>query len=252
MTSAPSASSVAGVAAEPEDRRPPAHHHRDLSGGWLRAAVFGAMDGLVTNVTLVSGVSGGNASNHFVVLTGLVGLVGGAFSMAAGEWTSVQSQNEATRNELEMERIELERSPKAEENELVDAWVARGLPEQLAREVARTVALDPVQALRVHAQEELGVDPDKLPSPWQAAGSSFLSFAVGAFIPLAPFLVGGGHALAVAFVLAALGLFTAGGLVSRFTGRTVVFSGTRQLLFGAVTAAVTYGIGAAVGTGVSG
>jgi VIT1/CCC1 family predicted Fe2+/Mn2+ transporter len=210
------------------------------------------MDGLVSNLTLVSGVAGGGASDHIVVLTGLVGLVGGAFSMSAGEWTSVTSQNEATNKELDNERIELARSPVAEENELVDAWVARGLPERLAREVAQTVAQDPEQALRVHAQEELGVDPDKLPSPWQAATSSFLSFAVGAFVPLAPFLVGGAHALLVAFLLAGLALFGAGALVSRFTGRTVLFSGARQLLFGAATAAVTYGIGAGIGTGVAG
>lgn len=249
MTSAPSVASA--TSDEPDDRRPPHDHHRDLTGGWLRAAVFGAMDGLVTNVTLVSGVSGGSASNHLVVLTGLVGLVGGAFSMAAGEWTSVQSQNEATHAELDLERIELARSPKAEENELVAAWVGRGLPEHLAREVAQTVAANPEEALRVHAQEELGVDPDKLPSPWQASGFSFLSFAAGAFVPLAPFLVGGAHALLVAFVLAGLGLFAAGALVSRYTGRTALFTGTRQLLFGAATAAVTYGIGAAVGTGVA-
>jgi VIT1/CCC1 family predicted Fe2+/Mn2+ transporter len=249
MTSAPP---VVGRSVEPEDRRLPPHHHRDLSGGWLRAAVFGAMDGLVSNLTLVSGVAGGGASDHIVVLTGLVGLVGGAFSMSAGEWTSVTSQNEATNKELDNERIELARSPVAEENELVDAWVARGLPERLAREVAQTVAQDPEQALRVHAQEELGVDPDKLPSPWQAATSSFLSFAVGAFVPLAPFLVGGAHALLVAFLLAGLALFGAGALVSRFTGRTVLFSGARQLLFGAATAAVTYGIGAGIGTGVAG
>ena len=249
MSSAPA---VATQTKESDDRRLPAHHHRDLSGGWLRAAVFGAMDGLVSNLTLVSGVAGGGASDHIVVLTGLVGLVGGAFSMSAGEWTGVQSQNEATEKELENERIELARSPKSEENELAQAWMARGLPEDLAREVAHVVGQDPAQALRVHAQEELGVDPDKLPSPWQAAGSSFLSFALGAFIPLAPFLVGGAHALLVAFVLAGLGLFGAGALVSRFTGRTAWFTGTRQLLFGAVTAAVTYGIGAAVGTGVSG
>jgi VIT1/CCC1 family predicted Fe2+/Mn2+ transporter len=242
----------AAAAQEIAERRPPEHHHRDLSGGWLRAAVFGAMDGLVSNVALISGVAGGGVSDHVVMLTGLAGLVGGAFSMAVGEYTSVQSQNEATAAELAMEARELSRSPRAEAAELAQAWVDRGVPADLAQQMAAALSQNPEQALRVHAQEELGVDPDRLPSPLQAALSSFSAFCVGAVIPLVPYFVGGRFALLVAFVLAALGLFGAGSLVSRFTGRSAVFSGGRQLGLGAVAAAVTYGIGAAVGTGVAG
>jgi VIT1/CCC1 family predicted Fe2+/Mn2+ transporter len=230
-------------------RLPPEHHHRDLTGGWLRAAVFGAMDGLVSNTALISGVGGAGTSNHIVVLTGLAGLVGGALSMAAGEWTSVQTQNEATLAEVAQESLELRRSPLSEEAELVEIWRDRGLEPELAREVARALHRDPATALRVHTQEELGIDPDHLPSPWQAAGASLLAFTAGAFVPLFPFLVQVPHALTVALLLAMVGLFTSGALASRFSGRTATFSGVRQLLIGAACAALTYGVGTAVGAG---
>ncbi len=228
----------------------PDEHHRDLTGGWLRAAVFGAMDGLVSATSLISGVSAGGGSDHAVLLAGLAGLVGGAVSMGIGEWTSVSSSNEATEAELAQERRELARAPEAETAELAAAWVRRGLPAELAMQVSRAIGRNPEEALRVHAQEELGIDPDHLPSPWQTAGSSFAAFSLGALLPTLPFFVGGRWALLVTFVLAGLALFGCGALVSRFTGRSTAFSGLRQLALGAAAAAVTYGIGAAVGAGV--
>ena len=229
---------------------PEAHHdHRDVTGGWLRPAVFGVMDGLVSNAALIAGVAGGGAAPRTVVLTGLAGLVAGAISMATGEYTSVASQTELTRAEIEIERLELQRSPAAEQAELAMLYRRRGLPAELADEVAAHLSRDPEQALEIHAREELGVDPHDLPSPWTAAGSSFLAFALGAFLPLLPFLLGSGS-LAPALALAALGLFAAGAMVSRFTGRTWWYSGGRQLLLGAAATGVTYVIGGLVGTGL--
>ncbi len=226
------------------------HHHADVSGGWLRPAVFGAMDGLVSNFALIAGVVGSDATPKTVVVTGLAGLAGGAFSMAAGEYTSVASQAELARAEVEIERRELVRSPEAEQRELAELYIARGLDEDLAAEVARQLSRDPELALEIHAREELGVDPFDLPSPLLAAGSSFLSFAVGAFLPLIPYLLGA-TTLWPALVVALTGLFVCGALVSRVTTRPWWFSGLRQLLFGAAAAALTYGFGSLVGTGLA-
>jgi VIT1/CCC1 family predicted Fe2+/Mn2+ transporter len=218
------------------------HTHRDVSGGWLRAGTFGAMDGLVTNVALIAGFAGGAVGTKTVVLAGIAGLVAGAFSMATGEYTSVQSQNEALEAEVDVERLELHRHPKAELRELADAYEARGLERSLAEEVARQLSRDPETALAIHAREELGVDPDKLPSPWVAAGSSFVAFGVGAFIPLLPYLLGATSVL-ISLVLSGIALFVAGAIVARFTSRSVIFSGARQLLLGAVAAGATYLVG---------
>ncbi|MDQ1649927.1 MAG: vacuolar iron transporter family protein [Frankiaceae bacterium] len=218
------------------------HTHRDVSGGWLRAGTFGAMDGLVSNSALIAGFAGGAVSSKTVVLAGMAGLVAGAFSMATGEYTSVQSQNEAMEAEVDVERLELHRHPAAELQELADAYVGRGLEPELAMEVARQLSRDPEQALAVHAREELGVDPDKLPSPWVAAGSSFAAFAIGAFVPLLPYLLGATSIL-LSLILAGIALFGAGALVARFTSRSVLFSGGRQLLLGAVAAGATYFVG---------
>ncbi|MFI5888777.1 VIT1/CCC1 transporter family protein [Actinoplanes sp. NPDC051513] len=218
------------------------HHHADVSGGWLRAATFGAMDGLVTNIALIAGVGGGGVSRNTLVLTGVAGLVAGAISMGLGEYTSVRTQNEQVSAELAKERHELEVNPVGEAEELVAAWTARGLPEQLAREVAAVLHADPEQALRVHAQEELGVVPDELPSPWVAAGSSFVCFSIGALFPLVTYLLGF-DSLWLALGVGGLGLFAAGAVVARFTGKRWWLSGLRQLALGALAAAVTYGIG---------
>jgi VIT1/CCC1 family predicted Fe2+/Mn2+ transporter len=226
------------------------HQHRDVNGGWLRPAVFGAMDGLVSNFALIAGVAGGHASTRIVVLTGLSGLAAGALSMAAGEYVSVTSQGELAQAEIQVERNELIRSPEAEQAELAELYEARGVDPELAREVARQLSRDPDSALLIHAREELGVDPHDLPSAVLAAGSSFLSFAVGALLPVLPYLAGATD-LWPAVILAVIGLFGAGALVSRVTARSWWFSGLRQLVLGGVVAAVTFGIGDLIGTQVS-
>ncbi|WP_018785879.1 VIT1/CCC1 transporter family protein [Micromonospora sp. CNB394] len=223
-------------------------HHADVSGGWLRPAVFGAMDGLVTNIALIAGVGGGGVSPRSVVLTGTAGLVAGAISMGLGEYTSVRSANEQVAAEVAKERRELERHPEAEARELADAWVARGLPRDLATQVAEAVRANPEEALRVHVREELGVDPDDQPSPWAAAISSFVCFSVGALVPLLPYLLGF-TSLWLALAVGGVGLFVAGAVVARFTNRAWWRSGLRQLLLGALAAGATYLIGALIGVG---
>ena len=224
------------------------HHHADVSGGWLRPAVFGAMDGLVTNIALIAGVGGGGVSARNIVLTGTAGLVAGAISMGLGEYTSVRSQNEQVAAEVAKERRELERHPDAEARELADAWIDRGLPRELAEQVANVLNRNPEEALRVHVREELGVDPDEQPSPWTAAISSFLCFSVGALVPLVTYLLGFPY-LWLALAVGGLGLFAAGALVARFTNRTWWVSGTRQLLLGAAATGATYLIGRMIGVG---
>lgn len=222
------------------------HQHRDVAGGRLRPVVFGAMDGLVSNFALIAGVSGGQADHQIVVLAGLAGLAAGAFSMAAGEYISVASQSELTEAEIEVERIELTRNPKAELAELTALYVARGLDPELAAQVARQLSRDPEDALEVHTREELGVDPTNLPSASHAAISSFLSFAVGAFLPVLPYLLGA-EELWPAALLSGAGLFGAGALVSRLTARRWWFGGLRQLILGGAAAAITFGVGALIG-----
>lgn len=221
-------------------------HHADVSGGWLRPAVFGAMDGLVTNIALIAGVGGGGVSPRSVVLTGTAGLVAGAISMGLGEYTSVRSANEQVAAEVAKERRELERHPEAEARELADAWVARGLPRELATQVAEAVRANPEEALRVHVREELGVDPDDQPSPWAAAISSFICFSIGALVPLLPYLLGF-TSLWLALGVGGVGLFVAGAIVARFTNRAWWRAGLRQLLLGALAAGATYLIGALIG-----
>jgi VIT1/CCC1 family predicted Fe2+/Mn2+ transporter len=222
---------------------PEVHHaHRDVGGGWLRPTVFGMMDGLVSNFALIAGVAGAHASSSQVSLAGWAGLVGGAFSMATGEYVSVQSQNESTRAEVEVERHELRHNAEAELEELTQMYIARGVEPDIAQRVARQLSRDPEQALLIHSQEELGVDPTQLPSPWTAAYSSLLSFSVGAFIPLLPYLLGA-KSLWIAGLLAMAALFGAGALSSRFTVRSWLFAGARQLVLGMFAALITYGVG---------
>jgi vacuolar iron transporter family protein len=220
----------------------PGHHHRDVSGGWLRPAVFGAMDGLVTNVSLIAGVSGGNASSQAIVLTGLAGLAAGAFSMAAGEYVSVSSQNELVQAEVDKERLELEQNPVFEQAELAGMLRARGVSAATARQAAAEISAQPDKALAVHALEELGVDPSDLPSPVVAAVASLASFAVGALIPLFPYLVGV-DVLGVALGLAAVAAIVGGGVVARLTNRPFWRGALRQLALGAFAAGITYLIG---------
>ncbi|MDX3364364.1 MULTISPECIES: VIT1/CCC1 transporter family protein [Streptomyces] len=222
------------------------HTHRDVNGGWLRPAVFGAMDGLVSNLALMTGVAGGELSRSTIVLTGLAGLAAGAFSMAAGEYTSVASQRELVEAELDVERRELRKHPKDEEAELAALYETRGVEPALAREVARQLSKDPEQALEIHAREELGIDPGDLPSPLVAAVSSFGSFALGAFLPVLPYLLGA-TVIWPAVLLALIGLFLCGAVVARVTARSWWFSGLRQLAVGGAAAGVTYLLGSVFG-----
>jgi VIT1/CCC1 family predicted Fe2+/Mn2+ transporter len=219
------------------------HQHRDVSGGWLRPTVFGMMDGLVSNFALIVGFAGGRADPSTVSLAGLAGLVAGAFSMATGEYISVQSQNESMTAELVIERHELRVNADAERAELAASYVARGVDQDVAEKFAAQISRDPDQALIVHAQEELGLDPTQLPSARVAAGSSFLSFSVGALVPLLPYLFGSTTVL-ISLILSVLMLFLTGALTARFTSRSWLYSGARQLLLGGAAAAVTYGVGA--------
>lgn len=223
------------------------HEHRDVAGGWLRPAVFGASDGLVSNFALIAGVTGGSDDTNVVLLAGLAGLAAGAFSMAAGEYVSVRSQAEQSQSEIEIERLELERRPRAEERELAEMYVSKGLDPDLAQEVARQLSRDPQTALDVHVREELGINAADLPSARLAATSSFVAFAVGAAVPVLPYLFGAQGVLP-SLVLTLIGLFLCGAFVTRLTPRPWWYGGARQMLIGAAAAAVTYGIGTAVGT----
>jgi vacuolar iron transporter family protein len=227
------------------------HHHADVSGGWLRAAVFGAMDGLVTNIALVSGVGGGGADRHTIILTGMAGLVAGAFSMALGEFASVDTQNDAVANEVAVEREEIRIHPRAEQAELAQMYEEMGLTRSTAEAMAREVHGNPELALKVHVAQELGVDVDEQPSPWLAAVSSFLCFSIGGLIPLISFLLGS-SSLPLALFIGAVGLFVVGALTSRFTTRSWLLSGLRQLGFGALAAGATYLVGTLIGVGITG
>ncbi|MFG2191089.1 VIT1/CCC1 transporter family protein [Streptomyces sp. NPDC048639] len=241
--------SVIDTDADLHDAHRDNHTHRDVNGGWLRPAVFGAMDGLVSNLALISGVAGGSVSSQAIVLTGLAGLAAGAFSMAAGEYTSVASQRELVLAELDVERRELRKHPKDEQDELAALYESRGVDPDLARKVACQLSRDPEQALEIHAREELGVDPSDLPSPTVAAVSSFGSFALGALLPVLPYLLGA-VTLWPAALLALVGLFACGAVVARVTARSWWYSGLRQLILGGAAAAVTFGLGVLFGTAV--
>ena len=224
--------------------------HRDVTGGWLRAAVFGAMDGLVTNASLIAGAQGAHTSNHAIVLTGFAGLVAGAFSMATGEYISVTSQNEMTLAEVEDERLELMRNPETELAELTEVFMDKGVAPALAAEVARQISQDPKQALQIHAREELGVDPDDLPSPWTAALASFSAFTVGALTPLAPFLLGVPK-FSVAMVLAAVAALVGGAIVAKAARRPPLLGGLRQFALGGLATVTTFFVGQLVGARVN-
>jgi VIT1/CCC1 family predicted Fe2+/Mn2+ transporter len=245
--------SVTVATTRPERRRVPRpghHEHRDVSGGWLRPTVFGMMDGLVTNVSLIAGVGGGGLDRGRIILTGLAGLAAGAFSMATGEFTSVTSQNELVRAEVEVERSQLATYPEEEKAELAEAFQDKGVDPELAERVAEQVSRDQEEALRLHAVEELGVDPTDLPSPVVAAVSSFLAFAVGAVIPLLTYLAGSAS-LGLALAVAAAALLVAGGVVARLTDQRVWYGALRQLALAALAAGVTYLVGRAIGSSVS-
>jgi VIT1/CCC1 family predicted Fe2+/Mn2+ transporter len=219
----------------------------------LRASIFGISDGLVSNAALVFGIAGATTSGQgsFVVLAGVAGLLAGAFSMAAGEYVSMRSQTEVLERQIELERAELEAMPEEEEKEIAAIYRSRGFPDAEAAAIAKQLMADPKIALETLVREELGLDPEELGSPWGASIGSFLAFAVGAFIPLVPFiLLTGGTALTVSIALTSLALFGVGAAVSLLTGRSALYSGARQLGIGAAAAAITYLVGSLIGVNV--
>lgn len=234
---------------DPRDDPAWEHRHRDVSGGWLRPTVFGAMDGLVTNVSLIAGVGAGGGSRQTILLTGLAGLVAGAFSMATGEYVSVSSQNELVAAEVRREAHHLLHYPEAERAELADVFARHGLARDLAERVAADISRDQRTALRIHTREELGVDPEELPSAWVAAVASLLAFAAGALVPLLSYLFGATSLLYPLLIGAAVA-FVGGCVVGRITSRPVLANGVRQLLLGALAVAVTYAVGRLIGVSV--
>ncbi|MPZ23961.1 MAG: rubrerythrin family protein [Dehalococcoidia bacterium] len=224
--------------------------HRGGGGGTLRAAVFGVNDGLVSNFSLVVGVAAAGPGQEFVILAGSAGLLAGALSMASGEYISMLSQRELYEKQIELEADELEASPEEEEEELILIYQAKGVPEADARRLASRIMGDKSTALDTLAREELGLDPAELGSPIGAGASSFLSFGLGALLPLLPFFfLYGSAGIAASAALAGLALFAVGASLSLFTGRPALWSGGRMLIIGAIAAVLTYGIGTAVGAG---
>ena len=228
--------------------------HRASSGNALRAAVLGANDGLVSNLSLVMGVAGAALSERSILITGLAGLLAGAFSMALGEWISVQSSRELYERQITIEQQEIEAVPAEEAQELALIYQAKGLSEDQARQLADQIIGDRTTALDTLAREELGIDPAELGgSAWEAALTSFLLFAIGAIVPVIPFAVlSGSSALIVSLVLSALALFGIGAAITLLTGRSVRFSGLRQAVFGLVAAGITFGIGRLIGVSIGG
>ena len=230
--------------------------HRAGRSGTLRAVIFGVSDGLVSNLALVMGVAGAGASTgegRFILLAGIAGLLAGAFSMAAGEYISMQSQRELFERQIELERAELEAMPEEEEAELAALYRAKGFTETEAKTIAKRMLADPDHALDTLVREELGLDPDELGSPWGAAGGSFLAFGVGAIVPVLPYVFAtGAPAFVTAIGLSLVALFAVGAGVSLLTGRSLLYSGARQVVIGGVAAAVTYAVGRAIGVAVAG
>ena len=221
--------------------------------GALRAAIFGVNDGLVSNLSLIMGVAGAGVRPGVIILTGVAGLLAGAFSMAAGEYLSMRVQRELFERLIHIEAHELGTNPEGEREELTRLLEKRGIPPEAAEVSARALMADPQRAIDAHAREELGLDPEQLGSPWGAAGSSFATFAVGAFVPLVPYLFGGGTVAAWSAVgLALVALFGVGASMSIFTGRPWWLSGGRMMLIGGAAALVTYWVGRTLGVAVAG
>ena len=224
--------------------------HRSGGGGTLRATIFGVSDGLVSNLALVMGFAGAGTDAKFVVLAGVAGLLAGAGSMAAGEYISMRAQRELFERQIALEETELLLAPEEEKEELSLIYRAKGIPKDEADALAARIFERKDIALDTLAREELGLDPSSLGSPWAAAIGSFLAFAVGAVVPVVAYFSGAGWLqFGVSAAMSGVALFTVGVGVSLFTGRSALYSGARQLVVGAATAAVTYGIGTAIGAG---
>jgi VIT1/CCC1 family predicted Fe2+/Mn2+ transporter len=228
--------------------------HRATSGNALRAAVLGANDGLLSNFSLVMGVAGAQLAGQAILITGLAGLLAGAGSMAMGEWISVQSSRELYTRQIRVEAAEIEEVPDEEEEELALIYQAKGLPEAQARAMAARIMADPATALDTLSREELGIDPQELGgSAYEAAITSFVLVAIGAIVPVAPFIfLSGWQAVVVSAVLSALALFGIGAAITLMTGRSVLFSGLRQVGIGIAAAALTYGLGTLLGVAIGG
>ena len=225
--------------------------HKNINGGWMRPAVFGAMDGLVSNFALMVGVAGGSQAvgienTTAIVLAGFAGLLAGAFSMAAGEYTSVASQAELAMAEIEIEKNELRQNPEAEIKELAEVWIKRGVSETVAMQFSKELSNNFEAFADAHTSEEFGVTSGDLPSAKLAAISSFIAFAAGATVPLVPFLLGSTK-IVYSMIISLIGLFGAGALVSLVTTRTWWYSGTRQLIIGSGAAAITWFLGTTIG-----
>jgi vacuolar iron transporter family protein len=216
--------------------------HRDISGGWLRPAVFGAMDGLVTNASLIAGVGGGGSGHGAIVLTGIAGLIAGAFSMATGEYISVTSQNDLTKAEVEIERLQHRRDPEAKRARLTEIYTEKGVSPNLAEAVVRQISADEDRAVDAHVREELGIDPEDLPSPRTAATASFAAFTVGALLPLSPFLLGF-PILSVALVVSGLAAFVGGAALAKLTGTSAFLGGLRQFTAAFLATGAAFAIG---------
>ncbi|MFN8471448.1 MAG: VIT1/CCC1 transporter family protein [Anaerolineae bacterium] len=228
--------------------------HRATGGNALRAAVLGANDGIVSNLSLVMGVAGADMATHTILITGLAGLLAGACAMAMGEWLSVQSARELYEHQIAVEKAELTASPEEEETELALIYQAKGLPQDQAQALARQLIANRATALDTLAREELGVNPEEMGgNPWEAAATSFFLFAAGAIIPVFSFFfLAGTTAIALSIVLSAIALFLMGAGTTLFTGRSVLFSGSRQVLFGLAAAAFTFGLGRLLGVSLGG
>ena len=228
--------------------------HRSTGGNSLRAAVLGANDGLVSNLSLVMGVAGATLGGKEVLIAGIAGLLAGSISMALGEWLSVQSSRELYNNQIETERVEIEQSPEEEIQELALIYQTRGISQEAAQNMANQLLGNKESALDTLSREELGIDPDQLGgSAWEAAITSFFLFTLGAIFPLFPFFfLTGMTAVYVSIAVSAVGLFLLGAVITLFTGRTVLFSGLRMVVFGLTAAAVTFGIGRLIGVSMGG
>ncbi|MFV5684646.1 VIT1/CCC1 transporter family protein [Flavobacterium sp. GB2R13] len=228
--------------------------HKSVGGNALRAAVLGSNDGLVSNMSLVMGVAGAAVSNNTILLTGIAGLLAGAISMALGEWLSVQSSRELNQRQIDLETEELEASPEEEKKELILLYQAKGMNIEEAKKLAEKAFENPQTAIDAIITEELGIDKEELGgSAWEAAIASFVLFSIGAIIPLYPFMfLDGKNAILLSVGSSVVGLFGIGAAITLLTGKSIMFSGLRQVSFGLAAAAVTYGIGSLIGVSLAG
>lgn len=227
--------------------------HRTGGGNAIRAAVLGGNDGLVSVFSLVMGIAGATGGNHSVLLAGIAGLLAGALSMALGEWISVKSSQELYENQMSIEMDEIENNPEGEIKELVLIYMAKGIPEVHAKEMAEEIMKDKFHAHEVLVKEELGINPEELKgSAVEAAVYSFMMFTVGGIIPVVPFIFTTGiNAIVISIAMSTVGLFVIGGAITLFTGKNLWYSGFRQVVFGLIAAAITFGIGRLIGIAVA-